>query len=58
MKRRVAAYCKGIMNMNYNQRQKCWEGYLFFSPLPPHLPLSKLLLTQPLNLHCILYGRL
>ena len=20
----------------YNQRQECWEGYLFFLTLPPH----------------------
>ena len=44
--------------LNYNHRQNCWEGYLSFSPLCPHPPLSKLLLTQLLNLHCILYGRL
>ena len=25
----------------YNQRQKCWEGYLFFSPLPSHPPSFK-----------------
>ena len=43
-----------IIILAYNQRQKCWEGCLFFSPLPPpHPPLSKLLLMQILNLHCI-----
>ena len=25
----------------YNQTQKCWEGHLFLSPLPPHPPSVK-----------------
>ena len=38
-KRKRKRLLRRLCLQSYNQRQKCWEGCLFFSPLPPH-PLS------------------